>query len=191
MRIAETKVYQFDELGDNAKEKAREWYREGGFDYEWWDAVYEDVKTIGELMGIGIEQIYFAGFYNQGDGACFTGHYSYAKQAIAKVKEYAPEEYELHRIAKRLQDIQKPYFYQIHAEITHRGHDYHKYCSVIDIERNNETVHLDVLSEALRDFMDWIYRQLKIQWDYLSSNEEVDDTIRVNEYEFTKDGRRF
>ena len=28
MRIKETKVYQFDELSDKAKEKARDWWRE-------------------------------------------------------------------------------------------------------------------------------------------------------------------
>lgn len=27
-------VYYFDELSDKAKEKAREWYREGALDYE-------------------------------------------------------------------------------------------------------------------------------------------------------------
>ena len=38
-------VYQFDELSDSAKEKARDWYRLGAMDYEWWDYVYEDAIT--------------------------------------------------------------------------------------------------------------------------------------------------
>ena len=29
MRIKHTKVYQYDELSDEAKEKARNWYRDG------------------------------------------------------------------------------------------------------------------------------------------------------------------
>jgi hypothetical protein len=47
MRIKETKVYQYDELSDEAKEKALEWYAEGVFDYEWWDSIYEDAERAG------------------------------------------------------------------------------------------------------------------------------------------------
>lgn len=34
MHIIETKAYRFDELTEEAKERARTWYREGGFDYD-------------------------------------------------------------------------------------------------------------------------------------------------------------
>jgi len=30
-------VYRFEELSDKAKERAREWYREGGLYDKWWD----------------------------------------------------------------------------------------------------------------------------------------------------------
>lgn len=40
-------VYQFDELDDKAKERAREWYRVGALDYEWWESVYEDAGQVG------------------------------------------------------------------------------------------------------------------------------------------------
>lgn len=33
-RIMETKVFKFEELSDKAKEKARDWYREGVLDHE-------------------------------------------------------------------------------------------------------------------------------------------------------------
>lgn len=39
--IIETIVYRLDELSDAAKGAARQWYREGGFDYEWFEFVYE------------------------------------------------------------------------------------------------------------------------------------------------------
>ena len=47
MRIIETKVYEFDELNDKAKEQARNWYRGCALDYEWWDHIYEDAARIG------------------------------------------------------------------------------------------------------------------------------------------------
>ena len=42
-----TTVYQFDELDDKAKERAREWYRAGALDYEWWESTYEDAAQVG------------------------------------------------------------------------------------------------------------------------------------------------
>ena len=35
-RIKQTTVYQFDELSDAAKEKARDWYREASADDAFW-----------------------------------------------------------------------------------------------------------------------------------------------------------
>ena len=42
--VIETTVYRLDELSEAAKDNARAWYREGGFDYDWYDAVYEDFQ---------------------------------------------------------------------------------------------------------------------------------------------------
>ena len=42
-----TKVYRFDELTEEAKEKAIEKLWDINVDYEWWDCVFEDAKTIG------------------------------------------------------------------------------------------------------------------------------------------------
>ena len=43
-KVIQTTVYQFDELSEDAREKAREWYREGALDYEWYGCVFENVK---------------------------------------------------------------------------------------------------------------------------------------------------
>jgi hypothetical protein len=111
-------VYKFDELSDEAKEKAREWWREGGLDYEWYDCVESDFKEIGKILGIDVTKIFFTGFSSQGDGACFEGYYEYAKGSVKKLKEYAPQDTELHRIAEELAQAQKRFFYGIDAVIT-------------------------------------------------------------------------
>ena len=49
----------------------------------------------------------------------------------------------------------------------------------------------DVVTEALRDLARWFYRQLEREYDYLSSDEVVDETILANGYTFTKVGARF
>jgi len=57
MRTITETVYNFDELGEEAKERARDWYREGAFDYEWWEYTYEDAKTIGlEITSFDVDR---------------------------------------------------------------------------------------------------------------------------------------
>lgn len=210
--IIETTVYRLDELSGAAKDKARAWYREGGFDYDWHDAVYEDFQRIAEILGIDFRTravrlmgggtrrepcIWFRGFWSQGDGACWEGSYSYARNATAKIRAYAPQDQELHRIADALQAVQRRNFYQLRAEACHRGHYYHEYCMAISVERDSPTYQdltedaEESVTEALRDLARWLYRQLEREYEYISSDEAVDETINSNEYTFTETGRRF
>ena len=211
-KVIETTVYQLDELADAAKEKARDWYREGGFDYDWYDAVYEDFQRIAEIIGLDLKTrpirlmgggtrqepcIWFRGFWSQGDGACFETLCTYRKGAPHRVRKYAPQDTELHRIADVLQAIQRRNFYQLRAEASHRGHYYHEYCMAISVERDSPT-HQDMTAdaeetviEALRDLARWLYRQLEREYDHLSSDAAVDETIAANDYTFTEAGRRF
>ena len=53
--VIETTVYRLGELSDAAKDKARAWYREGGFDNDWYDAVYEDFQRIAEILGLNLK----------------------------------------------------------------------------------------------------------------------------------------
>ncbi len=64
--------FKFDKLSDEAKEVAREWYREHMNDYEWWDHIYDEWKEELNDMGFYNVEIAFSGFWSQGDGASFT-----------------------------------------------------------------------------------------------------------------------
>ena len=68
--VIETTVYRLDELSEAAKDNARAWYREGGFDYDWYDAVYEDFQRIAEILGIRFKtrtvRLYGGGFLRRG-----------------------------------------------------------------------------------------------------------------------------
>ena len=210
--IIETTVYRLGELSDAAKDKARAWYREGGFDYDWYDAVYEDFQRIAEILGLNLKTrtvrlmgggtrqepcIWFRGFCSQGDGACFESWYSYQKHAPRLIREHAPQDTELHRIADALQAVQRRNFYQLRAEASHRGHYYHEYCMAISVERDSSTCQdmtddaEDVVMETLRDLARWLYRQLEREYDALTSDEAVDEAITANAYTFTEAGRPF
>lgn len=195
MKTIETKVYNFDELSDEAKETARSWFREGD-DFSFHaENVIDAAKEIAKLMGINIKNIYYTGFYSQGDGACFEGTYIYKAGSIKAVREYAPLDRELHNIVVDLWKAQRPAFYRLEAHVKHRGHYQHSGCTEIEVY-NTEHPHSDVpqeedIKDALRSFMDWIYSQLDKENDYQNSDEVTDENILANEYTFTESGKRF
>jgi hypothetical protein len=211
-QVIQTTVYSFDELSDVAKENARSWYRGLGLDHEWWDSVYDDFERVCEILGIrlkttpvrliggGMRQkpcIWFSGFSSQGDGACFEGYWSHAKGAAARIRDYAPTDVTLHGIADRLQAIQRCNFYQLAAEVSHRGLHYHEYTMSVDVTRDSPTWQPptedaeEIVTEALRDLARWLYRQLETEHDYLLSDESIDQSLDGNNYTFTEDGKRF
>lgn len=196
MKTKTIQLYTIDELCNEAREKALNKLRENWFDYDWHEGILDEAKTIGALMGIDIDKIYFSGFWSQGDGACFECNYQYKKGALKAIKDYAPLDAELHSIAKNLQDIQKRYFYYLSASTEQRGHYYHEYCTCITVRNNAPWLYSsdvpeeveESIKDYLRDFMRWIYSQLGIEFDYLNSDEVMIENCRSNEYFFDESG---
>lgn len=207
MRQETINIYTFNELSEQAKEKAREWFRSGGTSDDF-DFCIEDAQRMGELLGIEFgthavklyggstrydANIYWSGFCSQGDGASFEGYYTYKRGALAQIKKEAPQDTELHRIAKALQQAQARNFYQVVTRVTQSGHYCHEHTMSFDHERADEKeLHDDCrqIEDALRDFASWIYRQLDNENDYRNSDEYVDDCIIANDYEFYAGGKR-
>ncbi len=92
-----------------------------------------------------------------GDGACFEGRWHWQSATARRIREHAPQERELHRIADTLQAVQKRNFWQLQAEISHRGRYCHPYSMDITVTRNSPTGQAmttdaeAAVSEALRD----------------------------------------
>lgn len=141
--------------------------------------------------------IWFSGFWSQGDGAAWEGVYSYRKSAAAKLRAYAPKDKTLHRIAETLQAAQRQNFYQLSAEVTHRGNYYHAFSMAVAVTRESAAAFEitgdaeTVVTDALRDLANWLFRQLEQEYEYLTSDEVVDKTLVVGGYTFTEEGRRF
>ncbi|WP_084396419.1 antitoxin of toxin-antitoxin stability system [Henriciella aquimarina] len=210
--IIETTVYQLSELSPSVREKARDWYREGGFDYDGYSATFDDFERICDMLDIrlkthavrlysgrtrDVSSIWFTGFWCQGDGACFEGSYAYAAGAARAIRTYAPKAEKLHAIADMLQAVQRRNFYQLCADIRHSGRYYHEYTMLVTVERDSPSGQAmtsnaeTTIVEALRDLARWLYRQLETEHEYLNSDEVVDETIAANGYTFTEAGRRF
>ena len=200
-RVIEKTAYQFEELSNEAKEKAREWWRSNSdfnFDTE---CILDDAIQIAETLGIDIDTsrggkepaIYYSGFWSQGDGACFEGTWRYAKGIRKKIREHAPKNIELHRIADAMFEIQSKYFYQVYATVTHIGRYNHSMSNFISVENQRPPYVMrdeEVVIQLLRDFMDWIYDTLKKAYEYRMQDAQVDEALVEGEYEFWEDGSR-
>ena len=211
-RIVETTVYGIEELSETAKESARAWYRETGLHDEWYDFVFEVFGAVCRILGVTLgtspvklvgggtrerPQIFFRGFWSQGDGACFAGAYRHARGATGGIRAHAPQDLELHRIADALQAVQRPNFHQLTADIRQRGNYCHEYTMAIEIERDSPTgqpmtdsAEATVI-EALRDLARWLYRQLEHEYEHQTSDAVIDEIVAVNGWTFTSEGRRF
>lgn len=194
MRTIETTVYQFDELSAPARDRAlakfREWESQ---DTHWSEYTEEDFRTIAGILGIDIDNVYWAGFWSQGDGASFTGRYRYNPGSAGAIRAHAPQDTELHRIADTLQDSQRRAFYAVSTEISQSGHYCHE--MTMRFESNNRYSDnrlpdgpVETVEEALRDLARWFYRQLKSAYEWATSDETLSENIRLNEYEFDGNG---
>lgn len=195
MRTIKTNLYQYAELSEDAQQKAREWYTGKGFEFDA-GVIIEDVKRIATILGVNNCEVFYSGFWSQGDGACINGTYHYTKGALKVIKEYAPMDTELHDIIKQLQDAQRKAFYKTIVKITHSG----GYCHYNSMDFNHENeLYPDLddrsdsckeIEEAFKDFARWIYKQLEKDYYYQTSNEAVIETIEANEYEFLINGKK-
>jgi hypothetical protein len=208
-RIIEKTVYTFDELSAEAKERARSWWREGCIGENWWDSTYEDAETVANILGITFDQkavprmdgefnthpkIFFSGFGSQGDGACFEGTYRYAPGWKKALLAHAPKDEKLLKIGEDLQSAQASAFYQCVARTKQRGHYCHSGCMEVDVERSDDSNGVtqeqeEGITQALRDFAEWIYDSLRKEYEYHMSDECVDENIKCNEYDFDVNGR--
>ncbi len=191
-------LYKFDELSDKSKEKAIEKLRTSDYylDHDWWEFVYEESIIIGNLFGLCIDRIFFSGFSFQGDGACFEGRYAYRKGALKDVQTYAPQDKELHRIVKGLQEAQRKSFYQLEARVKHSGFYSHSGCTHIDVAHAEDSYRdigdaEDDINDLLRCYMNWIYKCLRDEYDWHMADEQVAESLSSHDCEFLVDGTAY
>lgn len=216
-RTITTQVYQYEELTDKAKERARDWYREASAgDNYFAEATIEDAVRMGGMLGITIDTrpyktmggktmhepaIYWQ-LHVQGAGASFDGRYEYRKGSARAIAKEAPPQpsdeprrgnTELCRIARELAELQRRHAYRLTARVKVGDNSVHQYAANVEVfDGDNEADEptSNAVRDLLRDFMVWIYHTLDAEYDYHMSDEAVAETIEANEYEFTEDGDR-
>lgn len=194
-------TYSYDELNEKAQARAREWSKkQSENDTYWHESTIDDAKECLGRAGFDIDNVWFRGFWSQGDGACFEGSWRAKDVNPAAVREYAPRDEKLHQIADECARIAGLFPYAFFF-VKHSGHYSHEYCTEFDVhivDENEDEIRTEeadkaekALIEVSRSAMRWIYALLEDAHREEYGDENVAENIRINGYEFTEDGEFF
>ena len=188
MKTIITKIYEFIELSDSAKQTARQWCIDNCMS-EWCEQEIEELTEFASMIGFTDFKIYFSGFSSQGDGACFTGNYKYNKNSVKLIKEFAPLDKNIIAIAKSFQEMQKLEFYRLTAKVSHCGNYYHENSMQFDFSRSDNKVLSKESTEYFKDFARYIYKALEENYTFQTSDVCVDENLSYNEIYFYENGK--
>ena len=167
MKKIVTKVYEYAELSDKAKETARDWLREWYPDHGWWENVYDDADTVG---------LKISGF-DTGRGNSIDIEYlsdCTADDTAMSILDNHGEACDTYKEAHH-------YLYEIKE--------------TWDEEKEEDWEYDERAEEWSKDFLQTIGKEylsaLRKELEYLESDESLAEMIEGNEYTFTEDGKRF
>jgi hypothetical protein len=189
MKEVNLKIYTVDELEPKVREQVIEEYRDILVDHDWWEPVYEGFREDMRELGL-VGELYFSGFWSQGDGACFVSDTVDTDILVRKLYEAGyniPEDALLYsgdysiRISKVHASFANHYShaYTIEAVITHEG-DRIEDSAINKLE--------NILTEWIRSECNIIYSKLEEYYEELVTDEAILETIRENEWMFTETG---
>jgi hypothetical protein len=174
----------YKDLAEDVKKRLRDKHRYVNISYlDWWDGVYAWAKEDAAKFGLGIEDIYFSGFSSQGDGASFVGELRFNECDVTDLNEGAKELYDvlagMYGLIKIVED-----YSALRVYIEQRGNYYHENtmgfgytCYNADAIDPIIDTKLEEVEEALRGYARWIYRTLEKDYDYLTSDEAIDEYL--------------
>jgi len=171
MKTIEVNVYQFAELSETAKERAIERLADITVKYDWWENVYEDAANIGlKITGFDIAW-----------GSYVNGDFTIAANEVAQniLNEHG-ETCETYKTAQHFMDEWQPIFTNYMDE---NHEDYESY--------ESEQRMQDIEDEFLHSLCEDYRIMLQSEYEYLTSEGAIIETIEANGYEFTEDGNIF
>lgn len=211
VKQAVVNVYQYDELSDEGKAKARHWWRDGlSTDFDG-DNVLSDFAEVAKALNIEVsvrEERTHRGTTVpkmcvswEGEPWRFSFDGSWRAEGFdaRNLYAYAPQDAELNRIAEKLKGCAER-ANAITAESDEAGlvvfiRRVQRYRTDLEFETECDDERMqsivDDVKGSIRDLCAWAAKSLENEWEYQNSDECVADNIRLNEYEFTESGERF
>jgi hypothetical protein len=190
----EKKLFDFNELSNEVQQKVIEKNFDINVDYNWYESIIDEFK---ENEYFDITNVYFSGFWSQGDGAMFE--YNNIENKL--FSEFL-DTLKLSPLRRAIIE-NNTYFY---AKGTQKGHYYHeKSCghnTDFNIDNFNwlrhertykalENILIDFEAYVIQRYEDFctnLYSTLEKEYNYQTSEEAIKESILSNEYQFEIDG---
>jgi len=188
-------LFAFEELSDDAKQKALEALSDINVDYpDWHEFTLEDWKETLHTVGVDDANINYSGFWSQGDGASFTGRVRLAdwlkSQHLAGKYRTLYNRARAHDIAAGIRRVSSHYSHEQTCTAWIEIGGYWSTDKAADCERLERQANEceELLEEWRRMQCHAIYKDLENNYEYLTGEDAIRETILANEYEFLEDG---
>lgn len=180
-------VYKFDELPKETQQKVLDKHRDINTDYDWWDYIYDSIEhDFREKYGIEVDQKKISFSAERGR----EWYLSIGEMSVSDWKKFMKAvKKEANLNGKELKNIDDEGVIVSFPEQRENFND----VSLYPTERATLTVNEQwALQKKLADWLEEkeekFLKDLEEGYDYNISDESVADTLRANDYEFTKDG---
>ena len=175
MKTIEIQLFKFDELSDKAKEKAIEENYNWNVLYDWYDNVYEDAKNVGiKIDAFDIDR---------GNSCQIEFRYDETDICQKIIMEYG-ENCETRKIATKFlsdyDELVKKYSNGIKTDIVAEDNEE---------DFDNEIIELE--TELHHELSEEYLSILRKEYEYLTSEEAIAETLEANEIEFTINGETY
>ena len=165
MKTIELKLYKFEELTEDAQEKAIENNLDINADYAWWESVYIDAENVGlKITEFDIDR----GSY------CNCEFVENAADVAKNIIENHGTDCDTCKDSESFLTVFKPLNEKLDNE----------FLDDLEIEEEIEDLENEYLYTLSEDYRIILQRE----YEYLTSEEYIKDTLIANEYDFTEDG---
>jgi len=206
MREEIIKLYKFDELDPDIQEQVIDKHRDWNVDDSWWYESTIDYHT-DELQKMGFNKvdIYFSGFSSQGDGAVFecksidfdTILEKFIKENFRDIYDWYMDGliefgFSIHRGSSYYSHERTARFEVDYVEFVYDGELTQKEYDDMKAPYQKRIDEFESWMEEWRyDYCHKIYKELENDYEYMTSDEAIKESLIDNEYEFLADGSMY
>ena len=166
-------TYLFDELPKDSQQKAIEKYQNINIDYDWWDYVYADAE---ECALAKIQEFYL---YR----SCKLKLLSDARESCRRILKNHGKTCDTWKLAAK---TLRTY---VHAQVSWWNKldpEDQDYWRMSDFDGTDE--YAEIEREYVHALAEEYFTIIYDAYEYLTSDEEIAETLRANEYQFTLEG---
>lgn len=175
MRTIQKTVYKFSELSDSAKEKAIQNLSGVNVNFQWWEFIYSDAEEIGlKITGFDLDR------NRHCKGKLIDSAYCIARTIVNQHGEKCNTYETAKKLISETNELVKKYSDGIKTDSVAEGNEY---------EFDKEADELE--AEFTKDLLECYSIMLQKEYEYLTSENAIIETIEANEWEFYENGQRF